>query len=158
MATLGCGAWVSHCDGFIFCRAQALGVWASVVATHRLSSWGSWDLEWGSVVVAHGLCYSSVCGIFLDQGLNQCPLHWQVDSCPPCHACLPAKSLQLCPTLCNPMDCSLPVSSVHGILQARILEWVAVSFSSAMREVQSSFLSREKLSSMNTSDLKKSNQ
>ena len=34
-----------------------------------------------------------------------------------------------CPTLCNPMDCSLPGSSVHGILQARILEWVAISFS-----------------------------
>ena len=36
---------------------------------------------------------------------------------------------QLCPTLCNPMDCSLPGSSVHGILQARILERVAISFS-----------------------------
>ena len=36
---------------------------------------------------------------------------------------------QSCPTLCDPMDCSLPGSSVHGILQARILEWVAISFS-----------------------------
>ena len=34
-----------------------------------------------------------------------------------------------CPILCNPMDCSPPGSSVHGILQARILEWVAISFS-----------------------------
>ena len=33
---------------------------------------------------------------------------------------------QLSPTLCDPMDCSLPVSSVYGILQARILEWVAI--------------------------------
>ena len=33
------------------------------------------------------------------------------------------------PTLCDPMDCSPPVSSVHGILQARILEWVAIPFS-----------------------------
>ena len=33
---------------------------------------------------------------------------------------------QLCPTLCNPMDCSPPSSSVHGILQERILEWVAM--------------------------------
>ena len=33
---------------------------------------------------------------------------------------------QLCPTLCDPVDCSLPDSSVHGILQARILEWVAM--------------------------------
>ena len=40
--------------------------------------------------------------------------------------CVRAKSLQLCPTLCNPMDCSPPGSSVHGILQARILEWVAM--------------------------------
>ena len=37
-----------------------------------------------------------------------------------------AKSLQLCPTLCNPVDYSLPVSSVHGILQARILKRVAM--------------------------------
>ena len=36
---------------------------------------------------------------------------------------------QLCLTLCHPMDCSPPGSSVHGILQARILEWVAISFS-----------------------------
>ena len=36
---------------------------------------------------------------------------------------------QSCPTLCDPMDCSPPVSSVHGILQARILEWVAIPFS-----------------------------
>ena len=34
-----------------------------------------------------------------------------------------------CPTLCNPMDCSLPGSSVHGIFQARVLEWIAISFS-----------------------------
>ena len=40
-----------------------------------------------------------------------------------------AKLLQLCLTLCNPMDCGPPGSSVHGILQARILEWVAISFS-----------------------------
>ena len=39
-----------------------------------------------------------------------------------------AKSLQLCPTLCDPMDGSPPGSSVHGILQARILEWVAMCF------------------------------
>ena len=36
---------------------------------------------------------------------------------------------QSCPTLCNPVDCSLPSSSVHGIFQARILLWVAISFS-----------------------------
>ena len=36
---------------------------------------------------------------------------------------------QLCPTLCDPMDCSPPGSSVHGILQARVLEWIAIAFS-----------------------------
>ena len=36
---------------------------------------------------------------------------------------------QSCPTLCDPMDCSLPGSSVHGTFQAGILEWVAISFS-----------------------------
>ena len=35
---------------------------------------------------------------------------------------------QSCPTLSNPMDCSLPGSSVHGIFQARVLEWVAIAF------------------------------
>ena len=36
---------------------------------------------------------------------------------------------QSCPTLRNPMDCSLPGSSIHGIFQARVLEWVAIAFS-----------------------------
>ena len=36
---------------------------------------------------------------------------------------------QSCPTLCDPMDCSPPVSSVHGIVQARILDWVVIPFS-----------------------------
>ena len=48
-----------------------------------------------------------------------------------------AKSLQLCLTLCDPMDSSPPGSSVHGILQARILEWVAISFSSACKHAKS---------------------
>ena len=41
--------------------------------------------------------------------------------------CVPAKSLQLCRTSCDPMDCSPTGSSVHGILQTRRLEWVAIS-------------------------------
>ena len=47
------------------------------------------------------------------------------------HACCHAKVLvtQLCPTLCHTMDCSPPGSSVHGILQARTLEWVAMTSS-----------------------------
>ena len=48
----------------------------------------------------------------------------------PAHAAAAAaKSLQPCPTLSNPMDCSLPGSSIHGIFQARVLEWGATVFS-----------------------------
>ena len=53
-----------------------------------------------------------------------------------CHfllQCMKVKSesevAQSCPTLCNPMDCSLPGSSIHGIFQARVLEWGAIAFS-----------------------------
>ena len=47
--------------------------------------------------------------------------------------CMKVKSesevAQSCPTLSDPMDCSLPGFSIHGILQARVLEWVAIAFS-----------------------------
>ena len=49
------------------------------------------------------------------------------------HFAAAAKSLQLCPTLCDPIDCSPPGSPVPGVLQARILEWVAISFSNAWK-------------------------
>ena len=57
-----------------------------------------------------------------------------------------AKSLQSCPTLCNPIDGSPPGSSVPGILQARTLEWVAISFSNAGKwKVKGKSLSRVRL-------------
>ena len=43
--------------------------------------------------------------------------------------CVCVLVIQLCLTLCDPMECSPPGSSVHGISQARVLEWVAISFS-----------------------------
>ena len=42
--------------------------------------------------------------------------------------------VQSCPTLHDPMDCSLPGSSIHGIFQARVLEWVAIAFSAVILE------------------------
>ena len=48
-----------------------------------------------------------------------------------CPAAAAAKSLQSCPTLCDPIDGGPPGSPVPGILQARTLEWVAISFSNA---------------------------
>ena len=57
-----------------------------------------------------------------------------------------AKSLQSCPTLCDPIDGSPPGSPVPGILQARTLEWVAISFSSAWKwKVKVKLLSRVRL-------------
>ena len=58
-----------------------------------------------------------------------------------------AKLLQLCPTLCNPIDGSPPGSAVPGLLQARTLEWVATSFSNACKwKVKGKSLSRVRLS------------
>ena len=51
----------------------------------------------------------------------------------PCTATATAKSLQSCLTLCNPRDSSPPGSPVSGILQARTLEWVAISISNAWK-------------------------
>ena len=49
-------------------------------------------------------------------------LHWQVGSLP----LVKSEIVQSCLTLCNPVDCSLPDFSVHGIFQVRVLEWVAI--------------------------------
>ena len=86
---------------------------------------------------------------FPAQGLNLhplCLLHWQACSLPQlhhmylrisklylctlqvCFVCM-CVLVQSCPTLCNPMDCNPPGFSVHGISQASILEWVAISIS-----------------------------
>ena len=57
-----------------------------------------------------------------------------------------AKTLQSCPTLCDPIDGSPPGSLVPGILQARTLEWVAISFSNARKwKVKAKSLSRVRL-------------
>ena len=58
------------------------------------------------------------CGIF---GLSRSFLRG-------CYVQEHAKSLQFCPTVCNPMECSPPGSSVPGILQTRMIEWVAMPF------------------------------
>ena len=89
-------------------------------------------------------CHTA-CGILIPQpGIKPCPLHWNhgvLTTGPSRKGCdhllkeeeayIYMKVLvdQSCPTLFDPMDYSLPGSSVHGILQARILEWVAIPFS-----------------------------
>ena len=65
---------------------------------------------------------------------------------PPVVSAAAAKSLQSCPTLCDPMDGSLPGSRIPGTLQARILEWVAISFSNVRKwKVKVKSLSRVRL-------------
>ena len=56
-------------------------------------------------------------------------MHWQGHNA----AAAATKSLQSCPTLCDPIDGSTPGSALPGILQARTLEWVAISFSNAWK-------------------------
>ena len=69
-----------------------------------------------------------------------------------CHfllQCMKVKSqsevAQLCPTLSDPMDCSLPDSSIHGIFQARVLEWGAIAFSDSPRQSPNYFVSMDLL-------------
>ena len=59
------------------------------------------------------------------------PWFWETVLLRALAAAAAAKSLQLCPTLCDPIDGSPPGSAILGILQARTLEWVAISFSNA---------------------------
>ena len=84
-ATFSWGARTSHGGGFSCCGPQALGAWALVV-------------------VVHGLSCSVACGIFLEQGLNPCPLHWQADSHPlyhqGCLGCVCILSCFICVWLC----------------------------------------------------------
>ena len=63
---------------------------------------------------------------FVSHTLNKCPFHSLFSA-----AAAAAKSLQSCPTLCDPRDGSPPDFPTPGILQARTLEWVAISFSNA---------------------------
>ena len=65
--------------------------------------------------------------------MHPCPLKVTLTLSSSCYAA--AKSLQSCPTLCDPRDGSPPGSSVPGILQARALEWVAISFSTQVPAV-----------------------
>ena len=86
-----CRVWASHCDGFSCYGAQALGPsgFSSCGArAHSLQLQST-----GSIVVVHGLSFSTAGEIFLDQGLSLCLLHWQADSLPLSHKGSPQGSL-----------------------------------------------------------------
>ena len=86
-----------------------------------MSKWVDWVPLWQSLCL---VCFCATCS----SCKHSCMVGAQF-AFRHIHTLIHAKSLQLCPTLCNPMDWSSPGSSVHGILQARILEWVAIAFS-----------------------------
>ena len=54
-----------------------------------------------------------------------------------CSAAAATKSFQSCPTLCDPTDSRRPGSSIHGIFQARVLEWDAIAFSEHLTQIRS---------------------
>ena len=68
------------------------------------------------------------CVLFKPLSLWYCGVYGIVESMV-LNSAAAAKSLQLCPTLCDPTDCSLPGSSIHGIFRATVLEWGAIAFS-----------------------------
>ena len=76
-------------------------------------------------------CHALLQGIFLTQGSNLVSSALGGELFTISAAAAAAKSLQSCPTLCDHINGLLPGSSVPGILQARTLEWVAISFSNA---------------------------
>ena len=94
------------------------------------------------LAAARGIFSCIMWDLFPWSGIYLGPLHWEhrvLATGPPgkSPAAAAAKSIQSCLTLSDPMDYSLPGSSIHGIFQARVLEWGAIAFS---REVPYDFL------------------
>ena len=97
----------------------------------NLPSWARWfgkveDIFTSKELIFNLFIFNSGT-IFRRKNVKRFPLFSKVS------AAAAAKSLQSCPTLCDPIDSSPPGSAVPGILQARALEWVAISFSNAWR-------------------------
>jgi len=105
-----------------------------------------WEFKWECRLVREITCKHAF-HVWECSRLSMFLYEWTSEYSRECeHAAAAAKSLQLCPTLCDPMDCSPPGSSVHGILQARTLEWVAISSSNAWKwKVKVKSLSRVQL-------------
>ena len=88
------GSSLGACAGLSLQGLLFLGSPAGSGGARKLSSHGSQALEHRlSIAVAHGLSCSVVCGIFPDQGLNPCLLHWQADALPRSHEGSPSRAL-----------------------------------------------------------------
>ena len=124
MAACECMMWKVYLESvYIFALLLAVRVRAVVSATNS----AFWEevpkgRGWNSIIsVSETIAYPAT--FFLSGVVEELPSIYQVTAA--------AKSLQSCSTLCDPIDGSPPGSPVPGILQARTLEWVAISFSNA---------------------------
>ena len=100
-----------YCSIWTFGAVLCPGTWGS----------GAWQALFLLRVQCMGICCRLGPGLYLQSGFTSEGLTQKVSDV-----------VQSCPTLCNPMVCGLPGSSIHGILQARILEWVAISFTNGV--------------------------
>ena len=130
---------------YVCMHAYCHSLWITFCNPRTVACQDPLSMEFSRQEYWRGLPFSTQ-GIFETQGLNlhlSCLPHWHEGLFTTsatwevqahmygCMCAAAAKSLQSCLTLCDPMDCSLPGFSVHGILQARTLEWVAISLSNA---------------------------
>ena len=126
-----CGARAPHGSGLSCCRTWSLERGLSSCEAQAKLSCGIWDLPRSGIEHV----FPALQGGLLTTGAQGKPLGFIFSVLQSPHtihnqeAAAAAKSLQSCPTLCNPRDGSPPGSPVPGILQARTLEWVAISFS-----------------------------
>ena len=77
----------------------------------------------------HFFFFSNITALLMCGGHFLSVIYSFTNKCASLITSLHAQSLESCLSICNPVDCSLPDSSVHGIFQAKTLEWVAISFS-----------------------------
>ena len=125
-----------HCFGAAECHTLPLPVaWGrpALLEVHSYSLLLLWESEIPSCLEALHILFSLLLVELLSRVRLCDPMDCSNTGSPVLHY-LPAaaaKSLQPCPTLCDPTDSSPPGSPVPGILQARTLEWVAISFSNA---------------------------
>ena len=103
--------------------------WSDILLVLEIGFWMiRYTSGWSDILLDDQICfwvtqYPSRSSNILLSGPSVC-----VCVCARARTCTHARSLQSCLSLCNSMDCSLPGSSVHGIFQTKIAEWVAMSF------------------------------
>ena len=124
--TQGSNPGLPHCGWSLYPLSHK-GSHSGLELPHgELGSSHPWDLP--SLEVSR-LKWGGLCGSLFTSSYSMCWVVADLERAGPVPAAAAAESLQSCPTLCDPIEGSPPGSPVPGILQARTLEWVAISFS-----------------------------